>query len=128
MARIEVVGNAGSDFESKQINGQMGSFVVGNFSLAETPRERKGDTWVDGETIWYRVSITGAKADNYIGVVQKGKRYLVVGTLKPYSYQAKDGTTKSGLEIRAENIAEIPTKPKKAQAYAEDSWGAAWNS
>ena len=128
MARIEVVGNAGSDIEVKQINGANGAFVVGNFSLAETPREKKGDVWVDGETIWYRISVTGAKADNYVGWIQKGKQYLVTGTLKQFSYTAKDGTHKSGFEIRAENIAEVPRPQKRAAAVeVEDAWGSKWN-
>ena len=127
MARIEVVGNAGSDIEVKQINGANGAFVVGNFSLAETQREKKDGVWMDGETVWYRVSITGAKADNYAGWIEKGKQYLVTGTLKQFSYAGKDGMTKTGFEIRAENVAEVPRRPKREDAAAASAWADAWN-
>ena len=125
MARIEVQGNAGSEAELKFIKSANGDFAVASFSLAETPREKKNGEWVDGETVWYKVSATGKNAELYVDFVQKGKTYLVIGTLKHFSYQAKDGTNKSGFEIRAESVTEVARKPKAKQA--ESSWGNEWN-
>lgn len=118
MARIEVQGNAGNDAEVKFYQGQNGQFGVANFSLGYTPTEKKDGEYVKGETIWFRVSALGKLSDQ-AGQIKKGDKVLVIGAFKQSSYTAKDGTQKTGLEIKAEKLAIVP----KAQ---EDwsTWGA----
>ena len=49
---VTVTGNIGSDPELKFTKTNT-PFV--SFSLAYTPRQKQGDDWVDGETMWYEI-------------------------------------------------------------------------
>ncbi len=115
MARVELKGNAGTDAELKFIKGKNGDFAVTTFSLAETERIQENGVWADGETTWWRVSFTGRTAESAIEI-KKGDKVFAVGTLRATTYQAKDGTTKVGLELKAESFGITPklkqTKPK----------------
>lgn len=115
MAQITIKGNVGKDPELKTVNTSRGSVPLVEFSLAYTPRERKGEDWVDGETSWFRVIQWGTKAENLINTISKGDTVIVLGTLKQSSYKAKDGTTKSALEINASDIGIVPKVSKKAE-------------
>lgn len=126
MARVEVTGNVGTDAEIKFLKGANGDFAVTSFSLAETPRERRGSEWVDGETVWYRISVLGKQAETATEI-KKGDKVLVIGNLKVSTYQAKDGTTKVGIEIKAESFAVIP-KAKYAQPKPQAETDSFWNS
>jgi len=126
MARITVEGNVGTDAEIKFFNGKNGQFGITSFSLAETPRENKNGEWVDGETIWYRVSVLGKDAEDATEI-KKGDKIVVVGLFKQSTYTAKDGTVKTGLEIKAESYGVKPksrTKTSQPRAAEADSfWG-----
>ena len=126
MARVEVTGNVGTNAEIKFFKGANGDFAVTSFSLAETPRERKGTEWVDGETVWYRISVLGKQSETATEI-KKGDKVLVIGNLKVSTYQAKDGTTKVGIEIKAESFAVIP-KAKYAQPKPQAEADSFWNS
>lgn len=115
MAQIEVIGNAGSDAELKFIKGSRGDFAVGNFSLAETPREYKNGEWQVGETVWWKITATGELAEWMADTPLKGTKLLVKGDLKPFEYKTRDGETKSGFEIKAKMIAIVGTLKRKAE-------------
>jgi single-strand DNA-binding protein len=131
MARIEVTGNVGTEPEIKFYEGKNGSFGVASFSIGYTPREKKGLDWVDGDTIWFRISVIGKQAESITDSIRKGDRVLVIGAFKQSSYQAKDGTQKTGLEIKAESVSVVPklgaSKPKQAPVQDEPAWGGEWN-
>ena len=127
MARIEVTGNVGTDPEIKFYDGKNGSFGVASFSIAYTPREKKGQEYVDGETLWFRVSVLGKHAETIVDVVRKGDKVLVIGAFKVSSYVAKDGTNKNGFEIKADSVTTVPKsgtpKPKQSEpAWGDDAW------
>jgi len=130
MATINVTGNVGTDPEIKFFEGKNGSFGITSFSLGYTPSEKKGTEWVQGETIWFRVSVLGKQAEVIASAVCKGDKILVNGAFKQTSYQAKDGTQKTGLEIKADSVTLVPkagaSKPK-APVQDEPVWGATWN-
>ena len=113
MAQIEVVGNGGGEAELKFIKGSKGDFAVANFSLAESPREFKNGEWIQGETIWWKVTASGELAEWLADTVLKGTKLLVKGDLKPFEYTGRDGTTKSGYEIKAKMIAQVGTLKRK---------------
>ena len=117
--KVILTGSVGKDPELKFIQGNNGDFAVTRFSVAETERVKKGDEWIDGETHWYNVSCTGRLAETIIDVVSKGTRVKVEGELKHFSYE-KDGETKSGIEIRANDITLVPTAQKKTNKVKED--------
>ena len=121
MAQIEVIGNVGKDPELKFISGAKGDFAVAKFSVADTPREQKNGEWVEGETTWYFVSVTGQLAEAVTDKVTKGSKVLVRGDLRSFEYK-KDNETKSGWEIRAKFVAVVPTITKTKKAEVEEAW------
>ena len=121
MAQIEIIGNVGKDPELKFISGAKGDFAVARFSVADTPREQKNGEWVEGETTWYFVSVTGQLAEAVTDKVTKGSKVLVRGDLRSFEYK-KDNETKSGWEIRAKFVAVIPTITKTKKAEVEEAW------
>ena len=72
---------------------QNGNCVV-NFSVAETPRIKKGNDWVDGTTIWTNVAIFGDEARNLHRSVKPGTVVTVFGVRKADEYIAKDTNEK----------------------------------
>lgn len=121
MARLEVTGIVGKDPEIKFFT----DFAVTNFPVAYTPREKKGNEWVDGETVWFRVSVSGKEAEAAVDRYKKGDRVLVVGTLRVSTYTDKEGNIKQGLEIRSPSVGVIPkTGKKQTNKYEEEdlSW------
>ena len=120
MAKIQVLGNVGKDPELKFIKGGNGDFAVTKFSVAETEKVKEGDAWVDGKTNWWNVSTTGKLAETLIDAINKGSRVKVEGELKFYEYQ-KDGETKSGMEIRANEVTLVPVAKKSAKK-ADSEW------
>ena len=97
-ATVTVKGNLGADAEIKTLsNGN----TVTSFSLGNTPRIKKNDEWIDGETIWFRVSVWGKDATGASGF-KKGERVVVHGKLSQNSYTDKENNERKSLEINAE--------------------------
>ena len=123
MAQIEVIGNGGGEAE---LNFFKGEFAVANLSLAESPREYKNGEWVQGETIWWKVSATGELAESLADLPLKGVKLIVKGDLKQFEYTGRDGNVKQGFEIRAKTIAQVISAkrlPKQeATQIGDDSW------
>lgn len=121
MAQIEVIGNAGDDAELKFISGAKGDFAVGKFSLAETPREYKNGEWHQGQTVWWKVTVTGELAEWCADQQLKGMKLLVKGDLRHFEFVDKEGNNKTGMEIKAKLVAQIGTlKRKSAKPVEED--------
>lgn len=115
---IKVKGRVGSDPEIKFVTNEQ--IPLATFSLAYTPRTRKGNEWVDGETMWFRVAMFGKKAEAIADAVKKGDEVLVLGAVRQSTYQGRDGAEKSALEINATEVALIP-RVQKTQKRANDS-------
>jgi len=129
MARIEITGVLGKDPEIKFIKGKNGDFAVTEFSVADSQSENKNGEWVDGVTVWYKVSVLGRKAEMIVDSISKGQRVKVSGAFKVTEYTAKDGSQKQGLEIKADDIT-LPisaSKPKPKAAQEDTGWDSSWN-
>ena len=107
---ITVKGNVGRDPEFKV--GKSGTQVC-SFSLAYTQRKKVGNEWQEGETMWFRVIQFGEKAEQLADLVSAGDAVVVVGSLGQNSYEAKDGSQKTALEIIATDVALLPKKAKR---------------
>lgn len=112
-AEITIKGNLGSDPELKFVKGARGDLALATFSLAYTPRSKQGNDWVDGETMWFRVTQFGEKAETLIDALRKGDTVLVVGALKQSVFKGKDGSDKISLEINATDIGIVPRAKKR---------------
>ena len=120
MAQISVVGIIGKDPELKEFT----EFSIVSFPVAYTPREKKNNEWVDGETVWFRVSMSGKNAESGLAF-KKGDRVSVIGTLKISTYQSKDGVEKQSLDIRNPTVGVIPSAKKVMKGYESnksDGW------
>ena len=117
---ITVKGNLGNDPELKFVKTGRGDTAVLNFNLAHTPREKQGNDWVEGETVWFRVAVWGDKAELYADNLQKGTTILVKGTMKQSTFKGRDGSDKTAFEISASDIGIVPrsNKVKKVEAPA----------
>lgn len=83
------------------------------------------------QTLWIRAVVFGKKADGkLVEHLKKGQQVFVSGELTQSEYQAKDGTTKTSLELNAyiidlvggrkENAPARQAAPKADVAYDDD--------
>lgn len=121
---IKVKGRVGNDPEMKFVTQDQLPLVTLN--LAYTPRSRKGNEWIEGETMWFRVAMFGKKAEAIADTIKKGDELLVIGTLKQSTFKGRDGAEKTALEITASEIALIPklTQAPKTKSTANPDWDA----
>ena len=111
---VTIKGNLGSDPELKYVKTGRGDTALVGFSLAHTPRERKGEQWVEGETIWFRVTTWGEKGEVYIDALHKGDTVIVQGGMKQSTFKGRDGVDKTALEINATDIGIVPKAQRSA--------------
>ena len=117
---IVVKGNLGNDPELKFVKTSRGDTGLTTFSLAYKPRERKGDEWVEGDTMWFRVVIWGEKGESLVDTLRKGDQVLVQGSFKQTSFEGRDGEKKTALEISASDVALIPKSAPRKSAPKQD--------
>ena len=75
--------------------------AVADLRIATTPRKRVGEEWVDGETLWFDVSVWKQFAENVAQSLHKGDRVTVSGRLAQSTFTREDGTEKVKLGIDA---------------------------
>lgn len=97
-ATITVIGNLGQDAEVKTLPSGK---TITTLNIAYTPRNKKNDEWVDGETVWFRATVWHELPSL---VYSKGAKVIVTGQLTQSTYTNKEGVEKTSLEIRAENV------------------------
>jgi single-strand DNA-binding protein len=112
MSDFTIVGNLTADPELKFTpNGK----AVVNFTVADTPRyfDKTTNEWKDGETLYMNCSLWRDAAEHVADSLTKGARVIATGTLKPRSFEAKDGTTRKVIELE---VAEIGPSLRYARA------------
>jgi len=117
-AKITLVGNAGKDPEIRFLTD---GTPVASVSVAHTERKKQGDQWVDGETIWYRVTCWREQAEALVEGVKKGDQVIAVGKFKIGSFE-KDGETRMVPEVVADLVGVVCRPVKKASKEAGPSW------
>ncbi|KFI88344.1 single-strand binding protein [Bifidobacterium reuteri DSM 23975] len=104
---ITVVGNLTRDPELRTIGN--GSTVV-NFTIAASTRtyNRNTNQWEDGDTLFMNCSAWDGRASslasNIAGSLSKGMRVIAQGRLTQRSYQAQDGSQRTVVELRVDEI------------------------
>lgn len=97
---ITVIGNATSDAELRFTpNG----VAAASFTVASTPRIKRGDEWADGDTTFFRCTAWREMAEQVAETVTKGMRLIVHGRFKTRQYE-KDGQTRTSIEIEVEEV------------------------
>jgi single-strand DNA-binding protein len=124
---IRVKGRVGNDPEIKFVTQEQLPLVT--FSIAYTPRNKKGGEWVDGETMWFKVALFGKKAEAIADSIKKGDEVLVLGSVKQSTFQGRDGVEKTALEITASEVALVPRLQKdsgRATSRQPDAFDPGW--
>ena len=120
MNKIYVEGTLGKDPVFKIVQTADGEKPVTEFSIATNQREKKNGEWIDGLTVWYKVSAWGALAEIAIDQLFKGTKVNISGTFKVVEYTAKDGTIKQSFEIKASTAGDISLPLQKAKQPANE--------
>lgn len=112
---IHLTGNVGRDPELRYYPS--GSAVT-QFSLAVDDSYEKNGEKVK-RTAWYRIEITGEKAEKVSKDILKGDRVHVAGKLKfdpethgPRIWTDKDGKPRATFEVFAFNVAKVEKGPE----------------
>ncbi len=98
---ITICGSAGGNAELKFLPS---GAAVCEWSMAVTPRVKQGDSWVDGETVWYRCAAWRQLGESAAESITKGMRLLVHGRLKPRTYET-NGEKRVSLDVDVEHVA-----------------------
>ena len=77
---------------------------VADFRIAHTPRVQHGEGWVDGETIWFKVTVWRGQAEHVATSLRKGDRVMVEGRLTQHSWTDSKGELRTDLEIDASEV------------------------
>jgi single-strand DNA-binding protein len=124
--QISLTGNLA--FDPKVRFTANGNAVV-DLRIATTPRKKVGEEWVDGETLWFDVSVWKQFAENVAQSLHKGDRVMVTGRLAQSTFIRDDGTAKVKLAVEAASVsvdlARYPltiNKPVRDNA-AEEAFG-----
>lgn len=92
LAKVTLIGNLGRDPEIRNTNN---GDPYARFSIA-TNKIVKGEK----STQWWDVTVFDTKKAEVVqAYVTKGSRVFVEGELQTREYQAKDGTTKTAVEV-----------------------------
>lgn len=128
-SRINLTGvRVGGDPELRYTSGGQ---AVANFSVAFTPRVKKGGEWVDGETAWFRCAAWGQLGENVAAEIGRGDMVDIVGRFGTRTFE-KDGVSKTSMEITVESIGQTvsPFPPRdggsKRSSGASTSGGDQW--
>lgn len=125
---ITVVGNLTRDPELRTVGN--GSTVV-NFTIASSTRtfNRNTNQWEDGDTLFMNCSAWDSAhtslASNIANSLSKGMSVIAQGRLMQRSYQAQDGSQRTVVELRVEDIgpslrratAQVSRQPASGGAY-----------
>ena len=108
MNSISISGNLGRDSETRFLpNGD----PVCSFSVADSMGKEKG-------AIWWRCSLFGKRAEALGQYLTKGQQVTVIGTVSEREWKDKDGTPKTSMEVRVQDVALMGGKRDDAPRQA----------
>ena len=106
--KAHLIGNLGRDPETRQL--ATGKSVT-EFTVAVNQSKPDGHGGWDEATDWYRVSVWGEAAKTAAEKYRKGSKVLVDGRFRSREYVAGDGTKRISLEISADQVVALDSKP-----------------
>jgi single-strand DNA-binding protein len=116
---ITISGNLGRKAEVRKTKS---GIPVTTLALAHTPREKRDGEWVDGETLWFKVTVWSELPEV---IYDKGARVIVSGELAQETYE-KDGVTRVNIVIKNATAGIQHTVAKAAgDVSRETSWSQA---
>lgn len=126
-----VVGNLTADPELR-FTAQ--GAAVANFTVASTPRVKRGDTWEDGDPFFLRCNIWRQPAENVAESLARGDRVIVQGRLKQRSFETREGEKRTVVELevdavgpdlkfRTAKVDRAQRQQSQQRQAADDPWG-----
>lgn len=107
---VTLAGNLTRDPELRQTQGGM---AVLNMGIAVNDRVKKGDEWEDYAN-FINLVMFGKRAENVSKFLCKGSKIAVEGKLHYSSWQDKDGSNRSKIEVIVNDL-ELMSKGQDAQ-------------
>ena len=100
---ITLVGNLTSD---PGLRFTPSGAPVASFTVAQTPRtfDNATNAYVDGDPIFLNCSVWKDHAEHVAETLVKGMRIIVTGRLKSRSYEARDGSRRTVLEVEVDEV------------------------
>jgi single-strand DNA-binding protein len=100
---ITVVGNLTADPELRYTQSGL---AVANFTIASTPRtfDKQTNEWKDDDALFLRASVWRDFAEHVAGSLTKGARVIVQGRLRQRSYQDREGSQRTSIELEVDEI------------------------
>ena len=99
---ITISGYLGADPELRFTKSGV-AFLKMRVGVSKRTKQADG-TWTDGDTLWMDVSAWNTLAENAAESLAKGSRVIVTGDLEPRTFEKKDGTTGTAIELKASDI------------------------
>lgn len=103
--KLVIIGFLGRDPETRTISTGK---TVCSFSVAVSNQHDRE------KTQWFRVSAWEKLGDNCQRYLAKGSKVAVVGPVSVSSYEAKDGSTRFSLDVRADDVEFLEKSDKSA--------------
>ena len=125
--KITIAGNLGRDPEMRYLpSGQ----AVTNINVATNRVFTDSNGQRVTETIWFRVSVWGARAETVNQYLKKGSKVLIEGRLNvdpetggPRVFTRNDGTTGASYEITAQNVIFLSSRSEDQAMQSQDGGG-----
>lgn len=114
---VNISGNLGRDPELRATKTGM---QVLSFSVCVNARVKRNGEWTD-KANWVDVTLYGNRAESLSRYLAKGTHVTVSGRLDQRTWEAKDGTKRSKLEVICDEIDFTGGKREQGQEPAEDA-------
>jgi single-strand DNA-binding protein len=111
--KLIIIGNLTHDPVSRTVAGDKS---VCNFNVAVN--QRRGDN----RCIFFRVAVWGKAGENCQRFLAKGSKVMVEGNVSSRAYSSKEGEAKASLEVFAEDVEFLYTKPREPEQKAEKDY------
>lgn len=100
---LTIIGNLTAEPETRTTSK---GDAVCNFSIAATPRSfnKQSNQWEDGDALFMRCTVWRDIAAHCAQTLHKGMRVIAQGRLQQRTYQAKDGTNRTIMEMQVDEI------------------------
>jgi single-strand DNA-binding protein len=90
-------GNLGSDPTARPVPGE----TLTELSLATHAHWRDSQGVLQERTDWHRITVHGVMADWALRALGRGDQILVLGSLRPRTWQQSDGKKRTAVSVRA---------------------------
>ena len=109
--RVSISGNLTRDSELRSANN--GTAIL-NFSVAVNDRRKVGEEWQDVPN-YIDCVVFGPRAVSLHNLLKKGVKVAIDGKLRWSSWETKEGSKRSKLEVVVDEL-ELMSAPKQKQA------------